>query len=196
MITRLITLICRVSSIINEPPSTLFKVCGFSLGGIANPPNIYDIRDSKGYDKIHNATTSLLNDKEVQKELGVDVKNFLLCDMKIYAMMTDDIAVPQTLNLEYLIQNNYQVMLYFGDKDYICNWRGGEMLLAYLSWKGQTEFISAPTKNWMSGNETAGTYKKYQNLNFVTVKEAGHMVTMDQPKYGLSMLEKFIHNEF
>jgi carboxypeptidase C (cathepsin A) len=42
------------------------------------------------------------------------------------------------LNLQddvtYLLENGIRVLVYSGDKDYICNWRGGEKWTNTLDW--------------------------------------------------------------
>jgi carboxypeptidase C (cathepsin A) len=47
----------------------------------------------------------------------------------------------------------------------------------------------------MVDGEAAGEYKKTDNLTFLRVFDAGHMVPMDQPKVALEMLREFIHKE-
>ena len=197
LLARLMAILCHTLYSMKASPELLSEVCDFSFGGLADLPNVYDIRDKQGYERLDNVTIGLMNNKDAQKELGVNVNQFVLCNMTINTMMSMDIPVSQTFNLEYLVQNGYRIMMYFGDKDYICNWRGGEVLVNDMSWAGKKGFQATSTKNWKTDDgKVAGTYRKYDNFNFVTVSEAGHMVPLNQPLFALSMFEKFILNKF
>jgi cathepsin A (carboxypeptidase C) len=39
-----------------------------------------------------------------------------------------------------VIESGLQVLVYSGDKDFICNWRGGEAWTNAVEWAGQKEF--------------------------------------------------------
>ena len=45
----------------------------------------------------------------------------------------------------------------------------------------------------MSGSTKAGELKSVDNLKFLRVLNAGHMVPMNQPEAALTMLNEFIH---
>ncbi len=45
-------------------------------------------------------------------------------------------------------------------------------------------------------DEVVGWAKLYNNLWFVLVNKAGHMVPTDQPHSALNMMAHFIHNEY
>jgi len=103
--------------------------------------------------------------------------------------LTYDFVADLSNDLAYVMDSGLNVMLYHGDKDFICNWRGGETLSNSLKWKGQGNFAKAPYTKY----ENYGEFRQYQNFIFYRVFEAGHMVPMDQPESALKMLNKFIH---
>lgn len=95
-----------------------------------------------------------------------------------------------------LDNTDLEVLVYSGDKDWICNWRGGEAWTAATKWKHSHEFNEAKYSKWMNEGEAAGEMRQYGNLHFLRVYEAGHMVPMNQPKNALNMIDHFIKNDW
>ena len=58
-------------------------------------------------------------------------------------------------------------------------------------WSLSKRFVWKTTKN---RNEPAGYVKTYRNLSFLKVKDAGHMVPMDQPENAFDMMQTFIND--
>jgi len=87
-------------------------------------------------------------------------------------------------------------LVYSGDKDFICNWRGGEAWTNEANWTHSAEFKNASYQNWtMEGNaKPVGEFKEVAELTFLRVFDAGHMVPMDQPEVALGMLDRFFGN--
>jgi len=115
------------------------------------------------------------------------VHSFLLGDW-----MTN--LMPQVGSL--LDGGDMEVLVYSGNKDWICNWRGGEAWTNDTKWKGKEDFNNATYTDWMVDGEAAGHLKQHGNLHFLEFYNAGHMVPMDQPKNALAMLTTFIENGF
>ena len=84
------------------------------------------------------------------------------------------------------------VLVYSSDKDFICNWRGGEAWTDGCSWTGQKDFQKEDYKEWAVGSSAGGALKSHKNLSFLRVFEAGHMVPMNQPEAALQMLNQLM----
>lgn len=82
----------------------------------------------------------------------------------------------------------YLTLVYSGDQDFVCNWYGGRSWTENLDWKYQTQFKNQDFKVWNVDNKAAGELREYNNLKFLRVYQAGHMVPMDQPAVSLAML--------
>lgn len=80
------------------------------------------------------------------------------------------------------------ILVYSGDKDFICNWRGGEAWTNAVNWSGKSDFNNAAYKEWIVNGASAGQLKEFENFKFLRVYDAGHMVPMDQPAVALAML--------
>lgn len=56
--------------------------------------------------------------------------------------------------------------------------------------------VVQPWTAWMVDGQVAGYITKYDLINFITVKDAGHMVPQYQPKLAYKMYEKYLKGEF
>ncbi len=88
--------------------------------------------------------------------------------------LLNDFLVDAKNQLSNLADQGLPILIYNGDKDYICNWEGSEYLVDNLPWKNQKEFWIQPYHFYSHGK-----LKSYQNLFFYVIYEAGHMVPMD-----------------
>ena len=95
-----------------------------------------------------------------------------------------------------MLDNDIPILIYNGDKDYICNWIGGLAWTEALEWKGKEEFGSAAIHHWETqSGAMGGQAKSAGSLTFLRVYDAGHMVPMDQPQVAFDMLDEFIRTK-
>ncbi|KUJ12149.1 serine carboxypeptidase [Mollisia scopiformis] len=121
--------------------------------------------------------------------------------------LTEDLEITMKPQLEYLLANQIDVLIYQGNLDLACNTAGAKRWTANMPWKGQSAFTSKELKPWKStkdGKEVvAGTFKevnvkmmdgdeKTTRFALVTVDGSGHMVPMDQPEISLDMLNRWL----
>ncbi len=71
------------------------------------------------------------------------------------------------------------VLIYSGDQDYICNWRGGEAWTNALVYPQQEQFNKMNYATFEVDGNGAGEYKSAGLLTFLRVYSAGHLVPMD-----------------
>jgi cathepsin A (carboxypeptidase C) len=167
-------------------------VLGFPL---APNFNVYDIRrkcDNPPLCYDFSNMDKFIAREDVRKELGVAERSWTSCNMVVHTFMLGDWVTNMESNVVNLLNNKVNVLVYSGDKDYICNWRGGEAWTHTLSWSKKEEFNQSNYKKWNVNEQVAGQYKNIDNLTFLRVYEAGHMVPMDQPGVALEMLHQLI----
>ena len=87
-----------------------------------------------------------------------------------------------------LDNTDLDVLVYSGDKDFICNWRGGEAWTEATKWGSKSDFNAQTYQPWSVDGTPAGEMRQFGNFHFLRVYDAGHMVPMDQPAHALAML--------
>ena len=162
--------------------------------------NVYDIRipcDTPPLCYDFSQSDAFLNRDDVQQVLGVTGRKWVECDSMVHTYLLGDWMLNLMPQVASILDNtDIEVLVYSGDKDWICNWRGGEAWTAATKWAGKESFNSAEYEKWLVEGEAAGEMRQYGNLHFLRVYEAGHMVPMDQPANALAMLTRFIQNDW
>lgn len=156
--------------------------------------NVYDIRKKCDHPPLcydFDNMTKFIEREDVRAELGVGKRSWTQCNMFVHTLMLGDWVNNLQGAVANLLENNVNVLVYSGDKDWICNWRGGENWTNSLNWSQKSEWSKAEYKKWNVDGKAAGEYKNVRNLSFLRIYEAGHMVPMDQPEAALSMLDNF-----
>jgi len=108
--------------------------------------------------------------------------------------LKEDVMQSIVFFLTDLLQH-YRVLIYNGQLDIIVAYPLTENYLKNLQWSGANKYAKAPRKLWMVGNQLAGYTKTVDNLTEVLVRNAGHMVPSDQPKWALDLITRFTHNK-
>ncbi|KAJ8977297.1 hypothetical protein NQ317_007436 [Molorchus minor] len=91
--------------------------------------------------------------------------------------------------------SNYRVLLYNGQMDIIVAYTLTVNYLQNLEFDGADEYQTATRYKWLVDNEIAGYVKQAGNLTEVLVRNAGHMVPNDQPKWARDLITRFVRNE-
>jgi len=172
-----------------------------ALGNPINPRfNVYDIRmpcDAPPLCYDFSQSDVFLNREDVQTVLGVEGRKWVECDQLVHTFLLGDWMTNLMPQVGWMLDNtDIEVLVYSGDKDWICNWRGGEAWTAATKWSGKEDFNTAEYETWMVDEEKAGEMRQHGNLHFLRVYDAGHMVPMDQPEHALAMLTRFVNNDW
>ena len=103
-------------------------------------------------------------------------RHWNVCDAKVHEALEEDMDRDCGPMVEKVLNMGLNVLVYNGDKDFICNWLGGFAWVNSLNWKYSQEFVDTPLVP-----RKGGEYKSLNNLEFFRIYEAGHMVPLDQP---------------
>jgi carboxypeptidase C (cathepsin A) len=85
-----------------------------------------------------------------------------------------------------------RVLIYNGQNDIIVNTAGVLNYLNTLDWHGLRAWSRTEKQQWILNGKNVGWYKNYDNLAFVLLKNAGHLVPADQPGPAINMINRFI----
>lgn len=164
--------------------------------------NYYDIRIPCLGDGCYpqmNSIDKYLNQDSVMEALGSEVDSYVGCDNQVFRnfLLSGDEPKPFQQFVAELLELNLPVLIYAGDKDYICNWLGNRGWSNELEWSGKDSFSSANTTDWYSSIDGAhaGTAKSNGLFTFLRVFDAGHMVPYDQPSNSLDMVNRWISGD-
>ncbi|XP_069946695.1 lysosomal protective protein isoform X2 [Cherax quadricarinatus] len=128
-----------------------------------------------------------LNNPIVRKALHIpeNVQKFELCSDEVNANYKRDY---DTMRPQYeFLTPQVRGLIYNGDIDMACNFLGDEWFVESLGLK-----VLEGRKMWHQGGQVGGFVKRFQNLDLLTVRGAGHMVPEDKPAPALKMITSFI----
>lgn len=139
-----------------------------------------------------------LNQPHVQRALGVPV-NYTNPggNGPYYAFqVTGDYARGGLLeDLSYILDNGIKVALVYGDRDYACNWIGGEAVSLAVNYSNSAAFASAGYADIEVNNTyVGGQVRQHGNLSFSRVFEAGHEVPAYQPETAYRIFMRALFN--
>lgn len=144
--------------------------------------------------------TNLLNSPSVQRSLGVK-RQWETCNMEVHGYLMGDWMTNLATDLPAVLANGVRVLVYSGMDDFVCNYVGGMDWAKQLEWPGKAAYNSAPETPWKVNGKVAGFSKtaqvQGQEMIFLGVQNAGHMVPHDQPAAALQMVETMLqHKQF
>ena len=98
-------------------------------------------------------------------------------------------------DLAYLLDNNIKVTLVYGDRDYACNWIGGEAVSLAIPYSNTPQFSNAGYAP-IQTNDTyvGGQVRQHGNLSFSRVYESGHEVPAYQPETAYRIFMRALFN--
>jgi len=98
-------------------------------------------------------------------------------------------------DLAYLLEEGIKVTLVYGDRDYACNWYGGELLSLAINYTDTDAFHAAGyAPVYVNSSYIGGQVRQYGNLSFTRVYEAGHEVPAYQPETAYKIFTRALFN--
>jgi carboxypeptidase C (cathepsin A) len=152
----------------------------------------FSVADAGFYDIAHPASDPFpapnmhgyLLQTETLRALGVPV-NHTTASSAVSTVFdaTHDIARPGFLDaIAYLLSRGVKVHMMYGDRDYVCNWVGGEKSSLAVPWSRQKEFAETGYAPFIAREDISGMTRQVGNYSFTRVFQAGHEVPSYQPE--------------
>lgn len=94
-----------------------------------------------------------------------------------------------------MIDNGIKVALVYGDRDYACNWIGGEAVSLAVNYSHASDFAAAGYANIsVNSSYVGGMVRQFGNFSFSRVFQAGHEVPAYQPETAYEILRRALFN--
>ncbi|RDW94670.1 carboxypeptidase-2 [Coleophoma crateriformis] len=140
-----------------------------------------------------------LNTPEVQSSIGTPV-NFTTTNYQVIDAFTStgdyerQDLVPE---IAALLSAGVRVGFMYGDRDYICNWYGGEAISLAVAAQASSDYASRfPAAGYapIITNTTyiGGVVRQYGNLSFSRIYDAGHSVPAYQPETAFQVFARIM----
>jgi len=136
-----------------------------------------------------------LEKPEVRRSIHVGNLTYDDISLVVHEHLFDDMSKTIRPWLEALLESNYKVMIYNGQLDVIIPFAQTENFLNALEWSGKYIYAMAPRTIWKVQGDVAGYARKAKNLTQVMVRNAGHILPYDQPKWAFDMIQRFVQDK-
>lgn len=154
----------------------------------------YDIRHPQIDPTPPLRLTEFVKQAHIQQAIGVDLnytgtgRAEVLNDFTA----TGDWVYPNSLrHIENLLEKGVRVVLAYGDADYGANWMGGEALSKAINYTNAEQFVAAGYQPLQYAGKQYGEVREHENLAFVRVYDAGHLV----PYYQRESFSSFVSDQ-
>ncbi|KAK7959323.1 carboxypeptidase S1 [Apiospora aurea] len=160
--------------------------------------NLFDLTSAPRGSFPPKYAAGYLNSKEVQDALGVPL-NFtgLAAGVRDVFNKTGDFILGHNVaDLGRLLDKGVKVAFMYGDRDYQCNWRGGEAISLNITSKYSADFRKAGYTDLKTNkDEVGGMVRQFGNLSFSRVYNAGHEVPWYQPETAYEIFRRVMFNK-
>lgn len=159
--------------------------------------SIYDITQKIPSPFPPSTYLEYLNTAEFQSAIGVAV-NYTESNSAItnaFLQTGDQQRGDQISQLGYLLSLGVRVALIYGDRDYICNWLGGEAVsfaVAAQSPAYAPFYTAGYASIVINSTYVGGMVRQYGNLSFSRIYAAGHLVPAYQPETAFTVFSRVI----
>jgi carboxypeptidase C (cathepsin A) len=190
---------------VNEICSQAYRACQQVFGAYnGKGRSIYDISQSSLDPFPASHYLEYLNTFPVQAAIGAQVNYTQSSEMVFGSFVNtgDYVRGGQIDDLAALLAAGIRVAFMYGDRDFICNWVGGEAVSfavaaaaallqpSYSSWydAGYAPIVA-------NSSYIGGVVRQYGNLSFSRVYDAGHLVPAYQPETAFTIFTRIIQGE-
>lgn len=159
--------------------------------------NVYDITQKTPDPFPPSTYLEYLNLADVQAAIGVDV-NYTEANSAVanaFVQTGDYERGDQIGQMAYLLSLGVRVALIYGDRDYLCNWLGGEAVSFSIAAQSPaySSFYSAGYADIVvNSTYVGGAVRQYGNLSFSRIYGAGHLIPAYQPETAFTVFTRII----
>ncbi|CAL3969166.1 hypothetical protein PZA11_006214 [Diplocarpon coronariae] len=204
---------CRIAVVSQDPDnqgdvSSVNSICGsaYSTCSVNVIEPYYDAGRSI-YDISHYTPDSFppstyleyLNTASVQAAIGSPV-NFTQTNQQVVSAFTstgDYERMAPIPDIAALLNAGIRVGFMYGDRDYICNWLGGEAISLAVAEATSPSYASIFANSGyapiiVNNSYIGGVVRQYGNLSFSRIYDAGHSVPAYQPETAFQVFARIM----
>lgn len=138
-----------------------------------------------------------LNSANVQASIGVGLNYTEISAPVATAFLStgDYDRGNQISDMAFLLSLGVRVALIYGDRDYICNWLGGEAVSFAIAAQSPatSPFYSAGyAEIVVNSSYVGGVVRQYGNLSFSRIYDSGHLIPAYQPETAFTVFTRII----
>jgi carboxypeptidase C (cathepsin A) len=160
--------------------------------------SVYDISQSVLNPFPDSHYLEYLNTLAVQQAIGAPV-NYTQDSLTVFGAFkaTGDYARNGILeDLAVLLESGVRIALIYGDRDYICNWLGGEAISFAIAAAVQPQYAQWYATGYapivVNESYVGGVVREFGNLSFSRIYDAGHLVPAYQPETAFTVFTRII----
>ncbi|XP_070394204.1 venom serine carboxypeptidase-like isoform X1 [Dermacentor albipictus] len=134
---------------------------------------------------------------ELRRALHVGHQTFHTSRHVVASNFVDDLLRSARPQFNVVVEGGYKVLVYNGQLDMAMAPTQTENFLSQVAWSHAARWNREPRTVWRSGDgrHVYGYKKTVENLSFVVVRNAGHLVPFDQPRVSYELITAFIENK-
>ena len=160
--------------------------------------DIYDITQSLPDPFPPSTYREYLNIDTVQAAIGAEVNYTESSDAagKAFFSTGDAERGGQIEDLAYLLSLGVRVAFLYGDRDYICNWLGGEAVSFSVAAQSSSHagfYGAGYAAIVVNDTYVGGAVRQYGNLSFSRIYDAGHLIPAYQPETAFTAFTRIIN---
>ncbi|KAF3903417.1 hypothetical protein ABW21_db0204789 [Orbilia brochopaga] len=136
---------------------------------------------------------TFLNKPEISRALGTEGHRFSIMREDTFSLFHDngDVALSMVPYVKNIIKK-IPLLVYAGDKDYICDWMGVKAWTEALEWSGKAAFNKAGLQTYTLKGKEVAQIKGTKGLTYARVFNGGHSADQEAPETVLALLNDFI----
>ena len=184
---------------VNQMCSTAQTSCAENVAGpyTESGRSVYDISQQNPDPFPSSTYLEYLNSAELQAAIGARV-NYTQSSSAVSDAFTqtgDYERGGQINDLANLLALGVRVAFLYGDRDYICNWLGGEAVSFSVAAQLST-YMPFYTAGYgdivVNESYVGGAVRQYGNLSFSRIYDAGHLIPAYQPETAFTVFTRVI----
>ncbi|KAL8770326.1 MAG: hypothetical protein Q9209_003962 [Squamulea sp. 1 TL-2023] len=158
-----------------------------------DPYNIHATCASK---RDSSASRYWLNQPSVRAAIHAPDKLITDCNNTVFETLIKELVEPPAYRvLPEILERGVKVHVYSGDRDFLLNHWGTELVVQNMTWNGKQGLQHPPNHEWKINGTCVANWGYERGLSYHRILRAGHMAPHDQPEVMFAYVRDFVLSE-